>query len=66
MADYIHGATTKFPKVIYVRRVEVDDGAPYLEVDHGAPENGDAEDGESVGIYELREVKTKRVTHELT
>lgn len=54
-------ATTKFPKTIMVRRI-TDSGDPFLTVDEDGTE---AEDGETVAIYELREIKTKRVTHGL-
>ena len=52
----------KFPKSVFVKW-EDDSNDTYLLVvdDH----TDKIEDGEAVAIYELREVKTKRVTHEL-
>jgi hypothetical protein len=51
----------KLPKTIYVKWAGEEDGA-YLEADT-TPDS--SEHGDQVGVYELRETKTKRITHEL-
>jgi hypothetical protein len=51
----------KFPKTIYVKR-EQDQNSSYFLADE-SPDS--VEHGERVGIYELQEVKTKRVDHSL-
>ena len=57
-------AKQNLPKAIYVKR-EMDENDPdgsYLT----ASESIDSmDDGDTVGVYELVETKTKRVTHDL-
>jgi hypothetical protein len=52
----------RFPKQIHVFAAD-DDGRsePYLVIDDGT----DSRDGQRVAVYELKDVKTKRVTHSL-
>ena len=57
-------APPKFPNRIFVHYEQPNLGPAYLEIDRGANAD-DTEDGEQVAVYELREVKVKRVTHEL-
>jgi hypothetical protein len=56
---------TPFPKTLCVRSAATDaNGNPILDVLGETPTR--AEDGERVAVYELRDVKTKRVTHSLS
>ena len=54
--------TKKFPVVVYARWEGATAEEPFLIVDY--PEAGGV-DGEKVAIYELREVKTKKVYESL-
>jgi len=51
----------KFPKTVYVKWEPSDNEPPYLS----ASERPDGEDGEKVGIYILKEIKTRRVVKTL-
>jgi hypothetical protein len=53
--------TTALPSLVYVKW-ERDGDEPYLAL-YETPEGPD--DGDLVGIYELRDTKTKRVVHAL-
>lgn len=52
----------KFPKVIYVRWEEPGrDEDPFMT----AATTADGEDGEKVAIYELKQIKTKKIVESL-
>ena len=51
----------KFPKMIYVRWEPCHNDLPYL----AASQVPDGEAGEKVGVYVLKEIKTKRVVESL-
>jgi len=52
----------KLPKTIYVKWGGVDEDSLYLSAD---VEITGLDDGDQVGVYELRAVSTKRVKHTL-
>lgn len=53
----------KLPKTVYVKfEMENNGGDPFLIADETT---NSFEDGDRVGIYELCETKTKRVSHDL-
>ncbi len=52
----------KLPKLIYVTLRSPEASGEYLEAD-ATP--GGKEDGDKVGIYELKEIKIQRITHSL-
>lgn len=51
-----------FPKTMFIRREDDDNDGPYFIADE---DGSAAEDGDAVAIYELREVRRKRVAHSL-
>lgn len=51
----------KFPKKIYIRREKDLQGSDFIL----ASDTPDGEDGEKVGVYELVEVKKRRITETL-
>lgn len=51
----------ELPRTIYVVR-EQDEESSWLNTNETTD---DIDDNETVGVYELREVKTKRITHTL-
>jgi len=53
-----------FPQRLFVHRENKDTRDEFLAIDEEA-NAPTADDGAPVAIYELREVKAKRVTHEL-
>lgn len=55
--------TPQFPKQIYVRQERQHNGEAYLVVDNALDD--EAEDGESVAIYELKIVQTLHITRRL-
>lgn len=61
MKKQIKKQTPGLPKRIYVK-LETDTDEPYLIADESADS---MENGERVGVYELVEMKTMRVTREL-
>lgn len=52
----------KFPKVLYAYWDEPENGEPILLA---AVDSDGLTDGEKVGVYELKDVKTKRVVESL-
>lgn len=54
-------AQASFPKQVFITREGERDGE-YLQASETP---NDAENGQTVAVYELRDVKRKRVTHEL-
>lgn len=53
----------KLPKTVYVKFEKENNGGDTFLVADETPDS--FEDGETVGVYELKETKTKRVSHEL-
>jgi hypothetical protein len=52
----------KFPKTIYITQEKSEGLDPYLVAD---ATTDSVENRSKVGVYELREIKTKRVDHRL-